>query len=214
MIELIVDPYFHLAIWLSLTFLCLANASIATSLFGFCRKYSVLINAIVIYIFFFVAFSQYLIWQDKLIEVAKAAHEPEVLSINAAVMLVILALVIFILNIVSIIQNGKGYKAARADIVASVKALIPANSTWKPEQGLTENIIKKYRITEAEQAAANLALLGKSNKEIANMLHKAVSTVEAQLKSVYQKTEAPGRYALIALTAQSTTAGNEEKAPK
>jgi len=45
--------------------------------------------------------------------------------------------------------------------------------------------------------------LGKSNKEIANTLHKSVGTIEAQLKSVYQKTEAPGRFALIALASKS-----------
>ena len=71
-------------------------------------------------------------------------------------------------------------------------------------------MIQKYRITDAEQTVANLALLGKSNKEIAGKLHKAVGTVEAQLKSVYQKTGAPGRYALIALAANSKPVENEE----
>ena len=75
---------------------------------------------------------------------------------------------------------------------------------------MPENITQKYRITEAERTVANLALLGKSNKEIAGKLHKAVGTVEAQLKSVYQKTGAPGRYALISLVANSKTVENNE----
>jgi len=140
---------------------------------------------------------------DKLIETLKTTNNPESLTLLNSLVLVIIGIVIMTLNILSLKKSATGFKQARIDIEASVKALIPPNSTWKLENGLTESIVKKYKITEAEHIVANLALLGKSNKEIANTLHKSVGTIEAQLKSVYQKTEAPGRFALIALASKS-----------
>jgi DNA-binding NarL/FixJ family response regulator len=142
-------------------------------------------------------------------EALKTAQEPEYMSKTNTWLLPVLLCVILVLDTISLRRISIGFVEARADIAASVKALIPQNSMWKPEQGLTEKIIQKYRITEAEQIVTNLALLGKSNKEIASKLHKAVGTVEAQLKSVYQKTGAPGRYALITLVANSKTEENE-----
>jgi len=210
MIDFLFRPNFYIIFWLGITFFSLASATVVTSLFIYCRKYTVLVNAVVLYVFFFIAFAQYLIMNDKLMETLNGINELEILSVFNALTLIILGLLIIAFAAVSLIKTAKGFKEARNDIEASVKALIPKNSVWKPEQGLTNSIIKKYRITEAEQAAANLALLGKSNKEIAYTLKKAVGTIETQLKSVYQKTEAPGRFALIALTAQSINEVNEE----
>jgi DNA-binding CsgD family transcriptional regulator len=208
MIELIKNPNIHIILWLGITFYSLASATVAMSLFIYCRKYSVLINSILLYFFFFIAFSQFLIINDKVMGTLKVGNEAETLSVFNVLLLIIFGFSVLIFETISLVKSAKGFREARNDIEASVKALIPLNSTWKPEQGLTRNIVKKFRITEAEQAVANLALLGKSNKEIAIILRKAVGTVETQLKSVYQKTEAPGRYALIALTAQSITDEN------
>ncbi|MCL2266307.1 MAG: helix-turn-helix transcriptional regulator [Treponema sp.] len=205
MIEFITNQTFHLIVWLSLAFFSLAAASVAMSLFIFYRKYQILINAVILYIFFYFAFSQYLKENEEMIKAFKTSGESMFLSINNTLVLIFSSIGILVFGIISLIQSTKGFFEARADIIASVKALIPPNSIWKPEQGLTECIIKKYRITEAEQAVANLALLGKSNKEISRELNKAVGTVEAQLKSIYQKTEVPGRYALLALVANSIT---------
>ena len=69
---------------------------------------------------------------------------------------------IITINTLSLKKSATGFKQARIDIEASIKALIPTNSTWKLENGLTESIVKKYKITEAEHIVANLALLGKS----------------------------------------------------
>jgi DNA-binding CsgD family transcriptional regulator len=204
------NPDFFSGLLLFVIFYSLATASVVMALFIYNRKYPVLINGIVLYIFFFIAFSQYLLRNEQIMEALKTAQEPEQLSKTSTWLLLVLIFVTLVLGTVSLRRISKGFTEARADIEASVRALIPLNSIWRPEQGLTEKIIQKYRITEAEQAAANLALLGKSNKEIASKLHKAVGTVEAQLKSVYQKTGAPGRYALIALVANSKTAENEE----
>jgi len=210
MIEFMANSKFITSLLLSVTFYSLATATVAMALFIFSRKYPALINAVVLYIFWIFAFSQYLLKNEQMIEVLETAQEPEHLSKNIPWLFLVLIFGILVIDTISIIKISKGWKTARADIEASVKALIPPNSTWKPEQGLTEKITQKYRITEAEQIVANLALLGKSNKEIADKLHKAVGTVEAQLKSVYQKTGAPGRYALIALVANSKTLKNEE----
>jgi DNA-binding CsgD family transcriptional regulator len=210
MIEFMANYNFFSGLLLSVAFYSLATASVVMALFIYNRKYPVLVNGVVLYIFFFIAFSQYLLRNEQIMEALKTAQEPEHLSKTNTWLLFVLIFVILVLDTISLRRISKGFVEARADIEASVKALIPSNSMWRPEQGLTENMIRKYRITEAEQTVANLALLGKSNKEIAGKLHKAVGTVEAQLKSVYQKTGAPGRYALIALAANSRTVENEE----
>jgi len=210
MIEFMANYNFFSGLLLSVAFYSLATASVVMALFIYNRKYPVLINGVVLYIFFFIAFSQYLLRNEQIMEALKTAQEPEHLSKTNTWLLLVLIFVILVLDTISLRRISKGFVEARADIEASVKALIPSNSMWRPEQGLTENMIRKYRITEAEQTVANLALLGKSNKEIAGKLHKAVGTVEAQLKSVYQKTGAPGRYALIALAANSRTVENED----
>ena len=197
------NPNFFPSLLLSVTFYSLATATVAMALFIFSRKYPALINAVILYIFWIFAFSQYVLREEQRIEALKTAQEPGYLSGPDTWLIIILAFGILVFDTISIIRISKGWRAARADIEASVKALIPPNSMWKPEQGLTENIIQKYQITEAERAVVNFALLGKSNKEIASKLYKAVGTVEAQLKSVYQKTGAAGRYALISLVANS-----------
>jgi DNA-binding CsgD family transcriptional regulator len=209
MIEFMESPAFLTRFILFATFYSLASASVAVALFIYNRKYPVLINAVILYIFFFVSFSLFLIQNEQIIEALKTAREPEQLSKTNTWMLLVLLFAILVLDTISIKIISKGFVEARADIEASVKAIIQENSMWKLEQGLTEKIIKKYRIIEAEQIVANLALLGKSNKEIAGKLHKAVGTVEAQLKSIYQKTGASGRYALISLVANSITVEKE-----
>ena len=211
MIEIITNPNIQIPIWHGITFFTLASATVTMSLFIYNRKKMILINSVILYLLFFIAFSQFLIINDKIVEALKHVKEPEKLSILNALALIGLGFILIVISIISLVKTTKGFKDARNDIIASVKALIPPYSTWKPEQGLTDSIIKKFRITKAEQAAANLVLLGKSNKEIAYILKKTVGTVETQLKSVYQKAEVPGRYALIALTAQSITEDYKEK---
>ena len=209
MIAFMANPAFIIRLLPFVAFLSLASSTIALLLFTLNRKYPALIDGVVLFIFSCIAFSQYQLINKHRIEALITAQGHEYLSKNNIWLLLVLIFGILVLNTIAFIRNYKGFKAAYADMAASVKALIPPNSMWRPEQGLTENIIQKYRITEAEQTVANLALLGKSNKEIASKLHKAVGTVEAQLKSVYQKTGAPGRYALITLVANSKTAENE-----
>jgi DNA-binding CsgD family transcriptional regulator len=209
MIEFIANPRFFTGLLLFVTFYSFASSVIALALFVFNRKYPALINGVILFILSFIALWQYILINEQRIEALMTSQEPEYLSKTNAWLFLVLIFGILVLGTIAIKTNSKGFKVARADIAASEKALIPPNSMWKPEQGLTENTIQKYQITEAEQAAANLALLGKSNKEIASKLHKAVGTIEAQLKSVYQKTGAPGRYALIALVANSKTVENE-----
>ena len=205
MIEFIANPKIIIRLLSFVTFFCIATSSVSMALYIYNRKYRVLINGAVLFILSIITFSQYRLINEQWIKSIITDRKLEYLSKTNTLLLLGLIFGILVLNTISIIKNYKGFANARADIEASVKALISNNSMWKPEHGLTENIIQKYRITEAERAAANLALLGKSNKEIAVKLHKAVGTVEVQLKSVYQKTGAQGRYALISLVANSKT---------
>ena len=211
MTEILKNQYFFYPLWLGITFFCLASATVVMSLFIYNRKHLVLFKSILLYLFFFIAFSQFLVINENISIALKTANDPDDLSLTRIIIYLISGLIIIIFDIIFLIETSKGFKQARFDIEASVKALIPKNSVWKLENGLTNNFIKKYRISEAELNAANLALLGKSNKEIAGLLHKAVGTIETQLKSVYQKTEVTGRFALIALVAQSVTSEDEEK---
>ncbi|MDR2868905.1 MAG: helix-turn-helix transcriptional regulator [Deferribacteraceae bacterium] len=70
---------------------------------------------------------------------------------------------------------------------------------WTAEQGLSAPFIEKYQITPREQQVIETMLVGRSDKEIAEMLELATSTVQAYLKRVYRKTGAAGRFALAAL---------------
>jgi len=211
MTEILSNQYFFYPLWLGITFFCLASATVVMSLFIYYRKRLILFKSILLYLFFFIAFSQFLVINENITIALKTANDPGDFSIIKIIIYFVLGLIIIIFDIVFLIDASKGFKQARLDIEASVKALIPKNSIWKLEYGLTNSFIKKYRISEAESNVANLALLGKSNKEIANILHKAVGTIETQLKSIYHKTEVTGRFALIALVAQSVTSEDEEK---
>ena len=213
MIAFMANSGFFTSLLLFVTFLSFASCTIALLIFTLNRKYPALIDSIVLFVLSLITLWQYQLINKQRIETLITAQGHEYLSKTNTWLLLVLVFGILILNTIAFIRNNKGFKAVHADMIASAKALIPPNSIWRPEQGLTENIIQKYRITEAEQIVANLALLGKSNKEIAGKLHKAVGTVEAQLKSVYQKTGSPGRYALITLVANSKTVENE-KLPK
>jgi DNA-binding CsgD family transcriptional regulator len=211
--EFMSNTAFHVPFLLAITFYSLASATVAMALFIYDRKIRSLMHSVVLYACFFLAFTLYLLKNEEIVKIIRAGQETVYLSKINVLLLLILEFGLIIFDTISLRKTMKGFIDARADIEASVKALIPSNSVWKPDLGLTEAIITQYRITEAEQTVANLVLLGQSNKEIASALHKAVGTVEAQLKSIYQKTGVAGRYALISLAAQSATAQNGEEIP-
>jgi len=70
---------------------------------------------------------------------------------------------------------------------------------YTPQNGLSAEFIEKYDLTKRQAEIAAALLQGKSNKEIAVLLDIEVNTVQVHLQNVYQKTGAPGRYALMAL---------------
>jgi DNA-binding CsgD family transcriptional regulator len=65
--------------------------------------------------------------------------------------------------------------------------------------GLSPEFIKKYGLTEREAEITEALLEGKSNKEIAESLFIATTTAQTHLQTIYRKTGASGRYALMAL---------------
>lgn len=67
------------------------------------------------------------------------------------------------------------------------------------ENGLSETFIQKYDLSKRQVAVTEAVLQGKSNKEIATALDIEVNTVQVHLATIYRKTGAPGRYALMAL---------------
>jgi DNA-binding CsgD family transcriptional regulator len=70
---------------------------------------------------------------------------------------------------------------------------------YSPQNGLSPEFIEKYSLTARETEIAIALLQGKSDKDIAVLLHISIDTVKAHLKNTYRKTGAPGRYALMAL---------------
>jgi DNA-binding CsgD family transcriptional regulator len=70
---------------------------------------------------------------------------------------------------------------------------------YTTETGLSDAFVRKYDITGREREVIERVLHGASNKDIARGLNITVNTTEVHLRHIYQKTGAPGRYALIAL---------------
>jgi DNA-binding CsgD family transcriptional regulator len=67
------------------------------------------------------------------------------------------------------------------------------------QSGLSPEFIEKYGLTGREAEITVALLGGKSNKEIAALLYIDINTVQTHLTSIYRKTGAPGRYALMSL---------------
>jgi DNA-binding CsgD family transcriptional regulator len=65
--------------------------------------------------------------------------------------------------------------------------------------GLSPEFAKKYGLTAREVEIAEALLEGKTNKEIAESLFIATTTAQTHLQTIYRKTGASGRYALMAL---------------
>jgi DNA-binding CsgD family transcriptional regulator len=65
--------------------------------------------------------------------------------------------------------------------------------------GLSPEFAKKYGLTTREVEIAEALLEGKTNKEIAESLFIATTTAQTHLQTIYRKTGASGRYALMAL---------------
>jgi DNA-binding CsgD family transcriptional regulator len=70
---------------------------------------------------------------------------------------------------------------------------------YTAQNGLSAEFIEKYDLSKRQTEIAEALLQGRSNKEISVMLDIKVNTVQVHLQNVYQKTGAPGRYALMAL---------------
>ncbi|MDR0909419.1 MAG: helix-turn-helix transcriptional regulator [Spirochaetaceae bacterium] len=85
-----------------------------------------------------------------------------------------------------------------ADEVASFPEAAPP-PVWTPEKGLTERFIVKFRLTPREREVADLAIQGKSNKEIATSLGIKLNTTDVHLRHIYEKTGTQGRFALMSL---------------
>jgi DNA-binding CsgD family transcriptional regulator len=75
---------------------------------------------------------------------------------------------------------------------------------WTPDKGLTERFVEKFGLTPREKEVAELAIQGKSNKEIAAALNIKFNTVDVHLRHVYGKTGAQGRFALMSLCTNDT----------
>jgi len=85
-----------------------------------------------------------------------------------------------------------GADLMRQLVISSARILDVAET--KPNQ-LVENTLAK--LTEREKAVAECAAQGKTNKEIARVLHITERTVKAHLSSVFEKCEVRDRLQLV-----------------
>jgi DNA-binding CsgD family transcriptional regulator len=107
-------------------------------------------------------------------------------------------LILFVLNLVFFylfVKLATGYSARL--LAGDLNNTPPI---YSPHGGLSPEFIEKYGLSNRETEVTVAILQGKSDKEISVLLDIAVNTVQVHLKSVYRKTGAPGRYALMALT--------------
>jgi DNA-binding CsgD family transcriptional regulator len=77
---------------------------------------------------------------------------------------------------------------------------------YTPEDGLSQVFIEKYDLSRRQTEITEALLQGKSNKEIAVALNIEVNTVQVHLQNVYRKTDATGRYAIMALVGRGGSA--------
>jgi DNA-binding CsgD family transcriptional regulator len=65
--------------------------------------------------------------------------------------------------------------------------------------GISDDFLKRYRISEREQEVLRLVVQGYSNRRIAEDLYISLATVKTHLHNLFQKTGADGRFVLIHL---------------
>jgi DNA-binding CsgD family transcriptional regulator len=70
---------------------------------------------------------------------------------------------------------------------------------YSPQSGLSPEFIEKYGLSARQIEITEALLRGKPDKEIAALLNIAGATVRVHVKTIYQKTGVPGRYALMSL---------------
>ncbi|GHV09910.1 hypothetical protein FACS189485_22820 [Spirochaetia bacterium] len=88
---------------------------------------------------------------------------------------------------------------AEAQEAAQGAAVLRADSNWSREAGLSEAFVAKYQFSEQERQTLELAILGKTDKEIAKEMDVALSTVKTYLHRVFVKTGAYGRGGVFSL---------------
>ncbi|GAB6391662.1 MAG: hypothetical protein MdMp014T_1035 [Treponematales bacterium] len=70
---------------------------------------------------------------------------------------------------------------------------------WTRETGLSEAFASKYKLSAREREVVGALLEGKPDKAIAKQFFISQATVKTHLRRIYQKTGAPGRFALMTL---------------
>jgi len=112
----------------------------------------------------------------------------------------LIGIILFALNLCLFYLYIKLVTGYQAPLLSGELAHSPP--VYTRANGLSEAFIKKYDLSKRQVEATEALLQGKSNKEIAAALDIEVNTVQVHLQSVYRKTGAPGRYALMALVGQ------------
>ncbi|MDR2897197.1 MAG: helix-turn-helix transcriptional regulator [Spirochaetaceae bacterium] len=111
--------------------------------------------------------------------------------------------VIFLLDLCIFYLYIKLISSHHSRLLAGELAQIPP--LYSPASGLSLEFIEKYNLSKRQTEITEALLQGKSNKEIALAYDIEVNTVQVHLQNVYRKTDAPGRYALMALVGMGIT---------
>jgi DNA-binding CsgD family transcriptional regulator len=108
-----------------------------------------------------------------------------------------LLLILLVLNLVIFFIFVKLISGYSARLLAGEINKTPP--LYSPHSGLSPEFIEKYGLSNRQTEITEALLRGKPDKEIAVLLDIATSTVRVHVKTIYQKTGVPGRYALMSL---------------
>jgi len=98
-------------------------------------------------------------------------------------------------------SGAKGYvckSQSIAELIAAMEEVSSGKTSFPQEmnQRIAETASKTLKLNQREQKIFNMVQLGKNNKEIAATLNYATSTIENNLRIIYQKTGVKNRQEL------------------
>jgi DNA-binding CsgD family transcriptional regulator len=127
---------------------------------------------------------------DPLLTQLEAGYNNFLFLGSLLLILLVLSLVIFFIFVKLI----SGYSARL--LAVEINKTPPL---YSPHSGLSSEFIEKYGLSNRQVEITQALLRGKADKEIAALFDISNNTVRVHIKTIYQKTGVPGRYALMSL---------------
>jgi DNA-binding CsgD family transcriptional regulator len=143
----------------------------------------------------------FLIWK-AVVTFMEAGTSIMGLSLGGIIFLFVLNCFLFYWHITMLANTAEKTELRRLMAEAQEEAS-PAqartNSNWSRTAGLSEAFVAKYQLSAQERRTLELAILGKTDKEIAQTMDLTLGTVKSYLHRVYEKTDTYGRGGVFSL---------------